>query len=75
MATIIEIEKLALTLSESERAVLAANLLNSLPTVLSDKDEGVAEALRRDAEIESNPDQAISLSQLDSQIRYPLTHD
>jgi putative addiction module component (TIGR02574 family) len=69
MSTIIEIEKLALTLSESERAILAANLLNSLPPVLSDKDEGVAEALRRDAELEANPDQAISLSELDSQIR------
>lgn len=69
MATIFEIEKLALTLPEQERATLAANLLDSLPGVLSDEDEGVAEALRRDAEINENPDQAISLAQLDSQIQ------
>ena len=69
MATVIEIEKLALDLSEQERARLAANLLESLPGVLSDEDEGIAEALRRDADIEANPDQAISLAQLDSQIQ------
>ena len=69
MATIIEVEKLALDLSEHERATLAANLLDSLPGILSDEDEGIAEALRRDAEIEANPDQAISLAQLDSHIQ------
>lgn len=69
MATIFEIKKLALTLPEQERATLAANLLDSLPAVLSDEDEGVAEALRRDAEMNENPDQAISLAQLDSQIQ------
>jgi len=69
MATVIEIEKLALDLSERERAALAANLLESLPGILSDEDEGVAEALRRDSEIEADPNQAISLTQLDSQIQ------
>ena len=69
MPTIAEIEKLALSLPEKERAALAANLLESLPGVLFDDDEGVAEALRRDAEIDSNPDQIISLAQLDAQIQ------
>ncbi len=69
MATIIEVKKLALDLPEKERAVLAAKLLESLPGVLSDEDEGVTEALRRDAEVDANPDQAISLVQLDSQIQ------
>ncbi len=69
MATMVEIEKLALTLSEKERATLAANLLESLPVVLSDEDEGVAEALRRDAEFEANPERTISLAQLDAQIK------
>lgn len=68
MSTIVEVEKLALDLPEKERATLAANLLDSLPGILSDEDEGVAEALRRDAEIESDPAQAISLAELDSQI-------
>lgn len=69
MSTIVEVEKLALDLTEKERATLAANLLDSLPPVLSDEDEGVAEALRRDAEIESEPAQVISLAELDSQIQ------
>lgn len=69
MSTIFEVEKLALDLTEQERATLAANLLNSLPGILSDEDEGVAEALRRDAEIKADPALAISLAELDSQIR------
>jgi hypothetical protein len=46
-----------------------ANLLDSLPGILSEEDEGVAEALRRDAEANVNPDATISLAQLDSQIQ------
>jgi putative addiction module component (TIGR02574 family) len=69
MSTIVEVEKLALNLSEQERATLAANLLDSLPGILSDEDEGVAEALRRDAEIEAAPAKAISLAELDSLIQ------
>jgi hypothetical protein len=68
MATIFEIEKLALNLSEQERATLAANLLDSLPGVLSDEDEGVAEALRRDGEIETDSVHAMSLAELDSHL-------
>jgi len=68
MATIVEIEKLALTLPEKQRATLAANLLESLPGVLSDDDEGIAEALRRDADLDANPHEAISLKALDNQI-------
>lgn len=69
MATIVEIEKLALSLTEKERATLASNLLESLPGVLSDEDEGFAEARRRDAEIEANPDSILSMGQLKSQMR------
>jgi len=69
MATVIELRKLALDLSERERASLAAELLESLPGILSDEDEGVAEALRRDAEIVADPDQAITLLELDSKIQ------
>lgn len=69
MPTITEVEKLAFDLPESERAVLAAHLLQSLSSVLHDDDEGVAEALRRDAELDANPDAGITLDQLDQQIR------
>jgi putative addiction module component (TIGR02574 family) len=66
--TIAEVEKLALDLPENQRAVLAAHLLGSLPAVLHDEDEGVAEALRRDLELDANPASGMSIEQLDEQI-------
>jgi hypothetical protein len=69
MSTIVEIEKLALDLPERQRATLAANLLESLPAILSDADEGISETLRRDAELDVDRDQAISLAQLDSHVQ------
>lgn len=68
VATITEIEKLAFDLPDSQRAILAAHLLRSLPSVLDDDDEGIAEASRRDAELDENPDFGITLEQLDQQI-------
>ena len=69
MASITEVEKVALDLPERERAVLAAHLLESLPPVLHDEDEGIAEALLRDANFESSPSLGLSLEQLDQQIK------
>jgi putative addiction module component (TIGR02574 family) len=69
MATIAEVEKLAFDLPDSDRALLAAHLLRSLPSVLHDEDEGIAEALRRDAELDATPEAAITLEQLDDRIR------
>jgi hypothetical protein len=68
MSTVAEVEKLALDLSETQRAVLAAHLLESLPPVLQDEDDGIAEALLRDAEMDAHPEAGISLEQLDRQI-------
>ena len=68
MATIAEVEKLALDLPETERAVLAAHLLGSLPSVLHDEDEGIAEALLRDAELDANSSLGMSLEELDQRI-------
>ncbi len=68
MPTITEVEKLALDLPDNQRAVLAAHLLESLPPVLQDVDEGIAEALRRDAELDASPSSSMSLKQLDEQI-------
>jgi hypothetical protein len=68
MSTVPDIEKLALDLPEQQRATLAASLLDSLPAVLSDDDEGIAEALRRDTEMNTKSDQSMSLAELDSHI-------
>lgn len=63
-----ELEKLALELPEKQRAALAASLLDSLPGVLTDDDEGVSEALRRDRELESGSVSGLSIEQLDALI-------
>ena len=69
MPTVEEVEKLALDLSEQQRAILAAHLLESLPPMLHDEDEGVAEALRRDAELAADPAGGMCLEELDQHIR------
>ena len=68
MSAITEVERLAFNLPDAERAILAAHLLRSLPSVLHDEDEGIAEALRRDAEFDANPEMGITLEQLDQRI-------
>ena len=68
VATITELEKLALDLPEDQRAILAAQLLGSLPSVLHDEDEGIAEAFRRDADLDAGRVSGMSIEQLDQQI-------
>jgi hypothetical protein len=68
MATITEVEKLALRLPEDERAVLAAHLLGSLPAVLVEADDGLAEARSRDAELDANTSLGTSLAQVDRRV-------
>jgi putative addiction module component (TIGR02574 family) len=69
MPTVAEVEKLAFDLNESERAQLASRLLQSLPPVLHDEDEGMAEALRRDAEMDADPSIGITREELNKKIR------
>jgi hypothetical protein len=56
-------------LNEEQRARLAVSILDSLPGVLADQDEGIAEALRRDAELDADPESGLSLERLDDLIR------
>lgn len=65
MPTVNEIEKLALELPETERAVLASALLESLSPILDDDDECMTEAVRRDVELEADPSLGLSVEQLD----------
>jgi hypothetical protein len=55
MQTLADVERAAVKLPECDRASLASRLLDSLPRVLSDSDDGIAEALRRDAEEGQDP--------------------
>jgi hypothetical protein len=68
MTAIADVEKLALDLTETQRATLAAHLLEPLPSVLQDDDDGIAEALARDATLDQDPAFGISLEQLDEQV-------
>ena len=63
MAIIFEVESSRSAYPEQERTKLAASLLDSLPGILSDDNEGVAEALRREAEIEADPTKTISFAE------------
>ena len=69
MRAVADIEKEILALNEEQRAQLAVSILDSLPGVLADPDEGIAEAMRRDAELDADPEKALSLEQLDGLIR------
>jgi hypothetical protein len=64
MVTLSEIQEQAMQLPSAQRASLAANLLGSLDPVLLDDDEGVEEALRRDAEMDENPSLEMTLDEL-----------
>jgi hypothetical protein len=64
MKTLNELEPEVMLLPDSERARLAAQLLGSLPAVLADDDEGVTEALRRDAELDRDVGNGMTLDEL-----------
>lgn len=67
MAVVTEIEELALALSDQDRARLADKLIASLPENFIDEDV-IAEALRRDREMDEDPSKVITLEQLDELI-------
>jgi hypothetical protein len=66
MATNVEVEKLALP--EAQRAILAARLFRSLPAILQEHVDGVAEALSRDSDFEANSSLGLSQKELDDRI-------
>ncbi len=69
MQTLSEIEQQAMKLPDVGRACLASRLLDSLPAVLSDDDEGIAEAMRRDAELDQDPAAGLTLEELKQTVK------
>lgn len=67
MSTIAEAEKLVFSLSEKDRTELVGKILRSLP--LYADDGGLNEALRRNEELNENPDMVMSIEELDLKIR------
>lgn len=69
MPTITEVENFVFALPENERAVLATRLLQSLPAILDDPDEGTAEAMRRDADFDADPNFGMSIEEFRRKMR------
>lgn len=59
-----ELQRHAMELPDSERAALAAELLGSLPGLLVDSDDGVAEAERRSKELDEDPSKGLSWDEI-----------
>ena len=79
ITTLATVENLALELPEHQRATLAMHILDSLPGLFSEADSGLAEAVRRDAELDENPAIGLSLGEFDQKIlsrraRCPTNH-
>ncbi len=68
MSVIAEVEKLALSLSDNERAKLADRLIESLPEDFIDEDE-LAEILRRDREMDENPESVMTHEEFFASLR------
>jgi hypothetical protein len=68
MTTLATVENLALELPEQQRATLAMHILDSLPGLFSEADGGLAEAERRDAEIDANPSVGLSFGEFEQKI-------
>ena len=60
MITLAEIEALAFKLTQSERAKLACDLLDTLPCMAEDEEDGLAEAMRRSEEMDNDPAACLS---------------
>lgn len=66
MVKLSEIQGNAMQLPEDQRAQLAASLLESLPAVLQDDDDGLSEAIRRDAELDEQSSSGMTLEEFRS---------
>ena len=61
--TLEALELQIMSLPDAQRAALAGRLLRSLPGVLHEDDDGIEEAMRRDAELDRDPTVGMSLEE------------
>ncbi|PAW66605.1 MAG: addiction module protein [Verrucomicrobiia bacterium Tous-C5FEB] len=66
--TLETLELQIMSLPDAQRAALAAHLLRSLPGVLHEDDDGIAEAMRRDAELDRDPSVGMTLEEFRSAV-------
>ena len=63
MDTLTHLEEQIMTLPDGARARLASYILQSLPAVCVDDDDGDAEAMRRNAEMDANPSACLTMEE------------
>jgi len=63
--TLTEVENLAFELPVQQRATLASRILDTLPPLFTDSDDGIAEAELRNTEMNADPSKGINLAQFD----------
>ncbi|MCC5790973.1 MAG: hypothetical protein JJT75_15185 [Opitutales bacterium] len=54
----------AMSMNDHDRAILASDLLCSLPAALQDEDDGLGEAIRRDKELSESDSCSVSWDEL-----------
>ena len=59
-----DIHAAVMQLPEDQRAKLAGELLTSLPAILVDDDDGIAEARRRSKELDDDPESGCSWEEI-----------
>lgn len=70
MSVITDAEKIAMSLPASDRAKLAEKLIESLPSPFVEEDKDwVVEALRRDREMDENPESVMTHEEFFSSLR------
>ena len=65
MMTLAEVESLAFKLPEQQRATLASRILDTLPPLFADTDDGISVAEHRESELDADPSMGIHLEQFD----------
>ena len=64
MSKVSDIYSQVLDLPEDQRALLASDILDTLPANLSDEDDGLAEARRRSKEMDEDPSIGMTWEQI-----------
>jgi hypothetical protein len=63
MNTLAQLEAQIMTLPDRDWAELASYILKSLPAIYVEDDDGDAEAMRRDAEMDNDPSASLTLEE------------
>lgn len=63
MNALAQLQAQIMTLPDGDRAELASYILESLPAIYAEDDDGDAEAMRRDTEMDHDPSASLTLEE------------